>query len=281
MDSELELLELEAEALKLKLMLLKLEPGLPALEYPERQGDVSKEQLKKTFGLRSIKVSTDLSDGDVQDLMNISYDTFRHLAMVIEQPMTAVGLGGNLALNIGIHQMNRNTGGCYSPDIISLQFKTNDDFRHIAHEWLHAFDHYLWYTFGETKKVSQNRYSLMSERNLWQTDSAVKKCLWDLLVKVYESNYYQRSKATAQLAADDYWISNPELLARAFEIYAVERMTQLNIVDSRLVSLFANNPYPFFKKSADKPIQDSFEKLWKALKMKDNNYEIKSLGINV
>ena len=271
-DDELELLELEAEALEMELTM-----AAPQTGYPERAGDVTKEQLKNAFALRSVKTSHDLSDSEIQQLLNISYDTFRHLAMVIGQPMTAVGLGGNLALNIGIMQMGGRTGGCYEPHIRSLQFKTNENFKHIAHEWLHAFDHYLWYTFG---KVRNNPDEMMSDKQQWADGASDNtKHVWERLIDAVDtSDYQKRSAAVAELLRDDYWKTEHEMLARAFEIYTTEKLLDLDIVNTHLVSLFPNNPYPKPRNSAsDLRIMSMFDLLFENLKLKKTNYEIESL----
>lgn len=291
-NTDLELLELEVEA---ELELLKFN-DTTTNNYPERKGNITSDELKKTFAFRYVNTDINLDEAQEQQMLNVSYDTFRHLAMVIDKPMSAIGLGRNLTLNVGIVRMEFRTGGCYRPQYRSMNFKTLDDFKHIAHEWLHAFDHYLRYTFGEPNIADKNdKLKLMSECNHWKInhlptilrykEETLRKYNVDtteafnlLIDAVKKSNYAKRSADVAKIARDNYWKSNCEMLARAFEVYSNRRMDELQIVNNHLVSMFPNNPYPNTADESDNAILHAFDKLFSTMTVKTlEQYDTESL----
>lgn len=277
---ELELLELEAEALALILQ-LEVNKGKDGNSssnfYPERNGKITADVLKKTFAFRYVNVDINLDEKQEQDMLNISYDTFRLLARIIDKPMIAIGLGGNLTLNIGVRKMEFRIGGCYSPQYRALNFKSLDEYKHVAHEWFHALDHYLGYTYGaQVSDVTMNQ----SRRIHWKplARNEIRKTWGEIHGCITRSDYMKHSQHVTNATGDDYWVSRTETIARAFEVWTDAKMRMLGEVNNHLVSMFPNNPYPDFSNPKDKPISEAFDKLFDAFKMeKLYTYDIESL----
>lgn len=272
---DLEMLELEAQALELELKLLSYDKDgkEDRHDYPLRKGDVTSDELKKIFGFRYVNIDINLDEKQEQDMLNVTYDTFRLLAMVINQPMISIGLGRNLTIGIGIKRFDFNVGGAYYRNTRSLQFKNLDEFKHIAHEWFHAFDNYLWYTYGDNEKDL-----MMSEEDRWKNNDYNHKTKTDfnnLKEAINQSEYMVKSESVAKVEGK-YWSSKPEVFARAFEIYANERMNELGEHNNRLVFLYPNNPYPNLKYESDRKIMSAFRTLFDNMEMADI-YDIKSL----
>ena len=277
---ELELLELEAEALALILQLEEnkgKEGNSSSNFYPERNGKITADVLKKTFAFRYVNVDINLDEKQEQDMLNISYDTFRLLARIIDKPMIAIGLGGNLTLNIGVRKMEFRIGGCYSPQYRALNFKSLDEYKHVAHEWFHALDHYLGYTYGaQVSDVTMNQ----SRRIHWKplARNEIRKTWGEIHGCITRSDYMKHSQHVTNATGDDYWVSRTETIARAFEVWADAKMRMLGEVNNHLVSMFPNNPYPNFSNPKDKPISEAFDKLFDAFKMeKLYTHDIESL----
>lgn len=239
--------------------------------YPERNGKITADVLKKTFAFRYVNVDINLDEKQEQDMLDVSYDTFRQLAMLLNIPMNAIGLGRNLTLNIGLMRMDLTTGACYSPQYRALNFKGLESFKHIAHEWFHAFDHYLNYAHD-----NMNAKGLFSEECYNETTHYGKTAQDNIaaVIKAIDGTpYYSRSAGVAKASRfGKYWTSNCELLARAFEVYVKNLMEKHDINNSHLVSLFPNNPYPNYSDPKDMPIQDAFKVLFDGLTMKKTIY---------
>ena len=239
--------------------------------YPERNGEITADVLKKTFDFRYVNVDINLDEKQEQDMLDVSYDTFRQLAMLLNIPMNAIGLGRNLTLNIGLMRMDLTTGACYSPQYRALNFKGLDSFKHIAHEWFHAFDHYLNYAHD-----NMNAKGLFSEDCYNETTHYGKPAqdnIAAVIKAIDDTPYYSRSAGVAKASRyGKYWTSNCELLARAFEVYVKCLMEKHDINNSHLVSLFPNNPYPNYSDPKDMPIQDAFKVLFDSLTMRKTIY---------
>lgn len=242
--------------------------------YPERNGKITADVLKKTFDFRYVNVDINLDEKQEQDMLDVSYDTFRQLAMLLNIPMNAIGLGRNLTLNIGLMRMDLTTGACYSPQYRALNFKGLESFKHIAHEWFHAFDHYLNYALIAGNNI--NAKGLFSEECYNETTYYGKTAQDNIaaVIKAIDGTpYYSRSADVAKASKfGKYWTSNCELLARAFEVYVKKLMEKHDINNSHLVSLFPNNPYPNYSDPKDMPIQDAFKVLFDGLTMRKTIY---------
>lgn len=240
-DDEMELFEMEAEALEMELAMTKGARQAETDGYPERIGNVAAEDLKRVFGFRYVNVDINLDADHEQDMLNISYDTFRLLARVIRQPMQSIGLDGNLTLNIGLRKMEFRTGACYVQNLRALNFKSRAEYKHVAHEWLHGFDHYLSYVTGHQR----TRDALRLVGNAIQN-----------------TPFEERSKMAAVANNSTYWQEPDEMLARAFEIYVKDRMQELGENDEHLVSPFRGNPYPDFSNEKDAGIKAAFDEVF-------------------
>lgn len=242
--------------------------------YPERNGKITADILKKTFDFRYVNVDINLDEKQEQDMLDVSYDTFRQLAMLLNIPMNAIGLGRNLTLNIGLMRMDLTTGACYSPQYRALNFKGLESFKHIAHEWFHAFDHYLNYALIAGNNI--NAKGLFSEECYNETTHYGKPAQDNIaaVIKAIDGTpYYSRAAGVAKASRfGKYWTSNCELLARAFEVYVKKLMEKHEINNSHLVSLFPNNPYPNYSDPKDMPIQDAFKVLFDGLTMRKTIY---------
>jgi hypothetical protein len=248
-------------------------------QYPPRNGNVTAYELKRLFGFRYVNVDVNLDEKQEQDMLNISYGTFQLLARCIHQPMLAIGLGRNLTLNIGVRQMGLLVGGCYNSVHRTLNFKKLSEYKHVAHEWFHALDHYLSYTFCDTdkdeKKLASCRDLDMDWTSGWNWDT--KTSFENLNYIIALTPYYQKSLSIQKITGDEYWTRPQELAARAFEVYIDGKMRQLGEHDEHLVSMYPGNPYPDFSNEKDEPISQAFDEFFRTLDMKKTEYDIESL----
>jgi soluble lytic murein transglycosylase-like protein len=109
-----------------------------------RDGDVNGESFMHTFGIRGVEFGNWNNQDERQEVMNAAYDGLMDLSEVLSIPPTAIGLNGELALAFGARGAGLSSAKAHyelQKSVINLT-KMNGAGA-LAHEWLHALDHYL------------------------------------------------------------------------------------------------------------------------------------------
>jgi hypothetical protein len=116
-----------------------------------RDGDVEGKDFMEAFGFRGVEFGNWNNQAERQEVMNAAYDGLMDLAEVMGIPSKAIGLNGDLALAFGARGQGLNSAVAHyerSRAVINLT-KMNGAGA-LAHEWLHALDHYLGRQDGKT-----------------------------------------------------------------------------------------------------------------------------------
>lgn len=160
-----------------------------------------------TFGLISLKIGK--RDGKPWTTMEEVYDALLDLAEIADIPPAAIGLGGRLALEFTGRKATTKGGG-YKP---FKKYITAYQRGVIAHEWMHALDHYFGGLFGD--RARKNNYNGTDIR------PEVLEAFDNLNKTIKDSKFNARSREFAfSREGNSYWTQPRELLARAFEVYA-------------------------------------------------------------
>ncbi len=124
---------------------------LPHPETVQRVGaerrngkNVSAEDFRQTFSLRSVEFGKWNNQDERQEVMNHAYDGLLDLADVLKIPPKAIGLNGELSLAFGAR--GRGLSGAaahYERDYGVINLTKMQGAGHLAHEWFHAADHYF------------------------------------------------------------------------------------------------------------------------------------------
>lgn len=110
---------------------------------PHRGGaDVSFADLVTIFGFNSIHIGRWVTATEQQLAANLFFDAFADLQQILQVPAEVISLRGTLALTFGI---GGQPGVCafYQPKGRILALAKNAGAGSLAHEWWHAFDHYI------------------------------------------------------------------------------------------------------------------------------------------
>lgn len=110
---------------------------------PHRGGaDVSFADLVTIFGFNSIHIGRWVTREEQQLAANLFFDAFADLQQILQVPAEVISLRGSLALTFGI---GGQPGVCayYQPKGRILALAKNAGAGSLAHEWWHAFDHYI------------------------------------------------------------------------------------------------------------------------------------------
>ncbi|KZN66587.1 hypothetical protein N473_09345 [Pseudoalteromonas luteoviolacea CPMOR-1] len=190
-----------------------------------RFGDqVCFDELKSTFGFKTIVLGNWVSQQEQHIAANLIYDALADLAQILSLPPKAMGLRGTLNLAFGSGGQ-KGVQAHYAPAKRTLALAKNAGGGALAHEWWHAFDHYICKHLFTQSKASDFASSL------WLTSSPnLSHPLNQLLNEVYKSilltedgakpsAFFERAIALDKRAQHLYYSLPQELTARAFECY--------------------------------------------------------------
>lgn len=167
----------------------------------------SLQDVQNTFGLISLKIGK--RDGKPWTTTEEIYDALLDLAEIADIPPAAIGLGGRLALEFTGRKATTKGGG-YKP---FKKYITAYQRGVVAHEWVHALDHYFGGLFGD--RARKNNYNGTDIR------PEVLEAFDNLNKTIKDSKFKVRSREFAfSREGNSYWTQPRELLARAFEVYA-------------------------------------------------------------
>lgn len=104
--------------------------------------DVSFADIVKIFGFQRVRIGRWVTPAETQLAANLFFDALCDLQQLLAVPATVISLRGCLQLSFGI---GGEPGSCafYEPGRRNLALAKNAGGGSLAHEWFHAFDHYI------------------------------------------------------------------------------------------------------------------------------------------
>ena len=241
-----------------------------------RNGDsVSFLDIKHTFGLNHIRVGKWVSRTESALAANLIFDSLADLANILRVPPELIGLRGGLRFAFG-HGGSKGVQAHYSPAYRELALAKNAGAGALAHEFWHAFDHYIAdkmfiderlldpYSSGASSSRARSGSSIINPfscaSDLWLADKPlVVHPLNQQLSKLFEitfltnispdpqtalpHDYVRRSIALDKLQNSQYFSKPTEMMARAFEA-SIEMYSQTHaeISNPYLVNSTINSP---------------------------------------
>lgn len=185
--------------------------------------DVSFSDVMRLFNFSSIHIGKWVSKEEQQIAANLFFDALCDLMDILQVPERVISLNGTLSLAFGVGGQ-KHSSAHYNSAKKQLALAKNAGGGALAHEWFHAFDHYICKKMFEIDKPN----AFASE--VWLNDLASVKShqLNDHLIRFFESIFLHENLSTASelmrasIAADKhcnfYYYARPqEVAARAFE----------------------------------------------------------------
>lgn len=200
--------------------------------------DVSFLDIVKIFGFQSIKIGRWVTAAEQQLAANLFFDALSDLMLLLQVPEKVISLNQSLSLHFGIGGQQ---GSCafYQPQGRILALAKNAGGGSLAHEWFHAFDHYIcsklfssplpehafasssWLSDAKVSPHPLNQYLDQSFATLFLSSDGS------------EPNHYVKTSAAFDKQHAIYYYAKPEeLAARAFE----HMLQQQSLKNSFLVS---------------------------------------------
>jgi hypothetical protein len=132
-----------------------------------RKGPVTPEMFMATFVPRGIEFGNWTNQEERQQVMDHAFDALLDLADVLGVPPKALMLNGDLAIAFGARgQGLSGVRAHYEPDYSVINLTKMKGAGHLAHEFMHAFDHYLARldTKASSEKVVNKRGDLVYKK---------------------------------------------------------------------------------------------------------------------
>ncbi|RUO77441.1 CLCA_X family protein [Idiomarina seosinensis] len=104
--------------------------------------DVSFADIVRLFGFYSVRVGRWVTAAEQQRAANLFFDALCDLQQILHVPNHVLSLRGTLALHYGIGG-RPGAAAHYMPSGRVLALAKNAGGGSLAHEWFHAFDHYI------------------------------------------------------------------------------------------------------------------------------------------
>ena len=180
--------------------------------------------VRRRFQFRTVEIGRWVTEPEKQRSAALFYDALCDLMTILGGTESLVSLRGTLALQYGIGGQP-GVSAHYTPATRSFALAKNAGPGSIAHEWFHAFDHYI------ADKLFERGARGAFGSTLWLTrDDPVDHPLNQRLQACYQAILLNgtgtepsdlfRQSATADKAAGVHYFSRPEeLCARAFEAF--------------------------------------------------------------
>lgn len=126
------------------------ELDLPRPENTQRTGvarrerDAKDSDFSRVFGFRGVEFGNWNNQIERQELLNDAFDGLMDLAEVLNIPPEALSLNGELALAFGARGQGLSSAKAhYESNRVVINLTKMNGAGSLAHEWWHAFDHYL------------------------------------------------------------------------------------------------------------------------------------------
>lgn len=188
-----------------------------------RRSDVSFADIRRQFGFRAIHIGRWVTQQEQIKAANLIYDALMDLATILRVPPQVLSLRNTLSIAFG-------TGGQpgvqahYELNRHMLALAKNAGAGALAHEWFHAFDHYI---ADKVFKPAKQKFA----SHAWLLDSCLNNHPLNLLlVSVYKqiflsadgekvSHLFSHSAEVDKQLGHVYYALPEELAARCFEAF--------------------------------------------------------------
>jgi hypothetical protein len=185
--------------------------------------DVSFGDIVKLFGFRGVEIGRWVTREEQQLAANLFFDALADLMDILGVPEQVIALNGTLAINFG-KGGRKGAFAHYNGSTRTLALAKNAGGGALAHEWFHAYDHYICTRQFETSNVK------LYASEVWLNDVAPLQNhpLNQTLAQAFAAMFLAQNKSQASdvvkqsVLADKthnmYYYARPqEVAARCFE----------------------------------------------------------------
>jgi len=268
----------------------------PRVGQDMRQGlDVTPEQFREAFGFRGVEFGNWVEQGRRQQDLNDAFDALMDMAAVLQLPPKAISLNGELGLAFGA----RGSGGKnpaaahYERGKVVINLTKKSGAGSLGHEWWHAVDNYFARMRGQADGMltQASDVSVLSRgpAKTFAPNANVRPEMVQAFAEVIKAinNTSLRARAAVLDArrAKEYWGTDPELSARAFESYLIAKLEDqnasndylANVVDEQFweaqaaLGMRLEGSYPYAKAGEVPAIRAAFDHFFNTVETKETD----------
>lgn len=207
--------------------------------------DVTPQMFGETFGFRGVEFGNWVEQGRRQKDLNEAFDALMDMAAIIGVPPKALSLNGELGLAFGA----RGGGGVnpasahYERDKVVINLTKKSGAGSLGHEWWHALDNYFSrMRANSADMMTESRdVSLASRGSPFEHRGAVRKemvqAFGAVMKAVRETAIKARSAKLDAKRSKEYWTTEPEMSARAFESYLISKLQDQDASNDYLANI--------------------------------------------
>lgn len=184
--------------------------------------DVTFSDIVKIFGFRTATVGKWVTKDEQQIAANLFFDALCDFMLILQVPERVISLNGSLSIAFGSGGQ-KHASAHYNATTRTLALAKNAGAGSLAHEWFHAFDHFIATRFIVTAAPSD------FASQLWLNNQQViehplnhylESCYQHIFLKPNSdevSDLFVRSAAADKAMRCFYYAQPQEISARAFE----------------------------------------------------------------
>lgn len=252
--------------------------------------DVTPELFANAFGFRGVEFGNWVEQGRRQRDLNDAFDALMDLAAVLGISPKAISLNGELGLAFGA----RGSGGVkpaaahYEPGKVVINLTKMNGAGSLGHEWWHALDNYFSRLRGKAgdNMTEALDVDLAARGSDFIHKGEVRKeivvAFGAVMRSIKQTALRARSSKLDSKRTKQYWTTNTEMSARAFESYLISKLQDqgasndylANIVDEATWEASAklgwelDNSYPYPTAGEVPGIRAGFDHFFSTLETK-------------
>ncbi len=202
-------------------------------------GDVTPEAFSETFGFRGVQFGNFVNQSRRQQDLNEAYDGLMDLAGILDIPAKAISLNGELGLAFGARgKGGKNPAAAhYERNNIVINLTKKAGAGSLAHEWWHSLDNYFSRERGG-KPVDAMATEGDADANV---RPEVAEAFRNVRRAVNRTKLKQRSQKLDKVRTKAYWSTDPEMTARAFESYVIEKLRDQGASNDYLANIVSED----------------------------------------
>lgn len=209
--------------------------------------------IKQTFGFSHVRVGSWVTREESRIAADLVFDSLADLAFILKLPPLTLGLRQTVSLAFG-HGGQKGVQAHYAPATRELALAKNAGAGALAHEFWHAFDHYI---AEKSFQSSTKRFQCASD--LWLADLPIiehplNTRLSDIFKVTFLTgnndephDYVHRAIALDKKYQTQYFSRPTEMMARAFEA-CIESYSEISnpylVSGTRFSALAKEGAYP-------------------------------------
>lgn len=207
--------------------------------------DVTQSLFAETFGFKGVEFGNWVEQARRQKDLNDAFDALMDMAAVLGVPPKALSLNGELGLAFGA----RGTGGIdaaaahYESNRIVINLTKKSGEGSLGHEFFHALDNYFSRKRGKAGDFTTEALdvSLAGRNSPYHSDGLIRKEMIEafgaVMRAIRSTALKARSSKLDSKRSKEYWTTDREMAARAFESYLISKLHDNNASNDYLSNI--------------------------------------------